>query len=76
MDDTFKLRRWCAITSFVVVVALIPTLLIMSVTVDPKQAPMMQVIMPILVIIIPALITVIMKYMYSVLKSDLAGQNE
>jgi hypothetical protein len=65
-DDVFKYRRRIAITSFITVIALVPTLLGIAMFGDVEQAPMMQAVMPILVILIPALIANISHYMHLV----------
>ena len=70
MNDQFKIRRRIAISSFLVVVSLVPTLLFMAIKLDPDQAPVMNAVMPILVIVIPALVANISHYMHQVQKSD------
>lgn len=65
-EDIFKYRRRIAITSFITVLALVPTLLWIALFGDVKQAPMMQAVMPILVILVPALIANTSHYMHLV----------
>ena len=69
-NDTFKLRRRIAKTSFTTVVTLVPTLIGVAAFGDPKQAPMMQAVMPVLMILIPALILNVSHYMHLVHETD------
>jgi len=70
MNDQFKLRRRIAISSFLIIVLLIPTLLLIAVKGNVDQAPMMAAVMPILVIVIPSLVANISHYMHLVHKAD------